>query len=111
VTSKTFVGSLFALFGLKNVADPADADGAKGGYPQLGPEALIDANPDMVFLADSKCCKQSLATVKARPGWAAVAAVRNGQVIALDDDVASRWGPRIVDLVRTIADAVNKVPA
>jgi len=111
VTSKTFVGSLFSLFGLDNVADPADADGSKGGYPQLGPEALIDANPDMVFLADSKCCKQSLATVKARPGWANVAAVRNGQVIALDDDIASRWGPRIVDLVRTIADAVAKVSA
>jgi iron complex transport system substrate-binding protein len=109
VTSKTFVGSLFALFGLNNIADPADADGSKGGYPQLGPEALIDANPDMVFLADSKCCKQSLDTVKARPGWANVAAVRTGQVVALDDDVASRWGPRIVDLVRAIADAVNKV--
>ena len=111
VTSKTFVGSLFALFGLVNVADPADADGSKGGYPQLGPEALINANPDMVFLADSKCCKQSLDTVKARPGWANVTAVRTGQVIALDDDIASRWGPRIVDLVRAIADAVNKVPA
>lgn len=111
VTSKTFVGSLFAMFGLTNVADPADADGSKGGYPQLGPEALINANPDMVFLADSKCCKQSLDTVKARPGWANVAAVRTGQVIALDDDIASRWGPRIVDLVRTIADAVGKVPA
>jgi iron complex transport system substrate-binding protein len=111
VTSKTFVGSLFALFGLTNIADPADADGSKGGYPQLGPEALIDANPDMVFLADSKCCKQSFDTVKARPGWASVAAVRAGHVIALDDDVASRWGPRIVDLVRAIADAVANVPS
>jgi iron complex transport system substrate-binding protein len=111
VTSKTFVGSLFSMFGLNNIADPADADGAKGGYPQLGPEALVNANPDMVFLADTRCCKQSLATVKARPGWANVAAVRAGRVIGLDDDVASRWGPRIVDLVRAIADALHNVPA
>src|SRR5262245_11284830 len=56
VTSKTFIGSIFSMFGMTNVADPADADGAKGGYPQLSPEALIKANPDTIFLADSKCC-------------------------------------------------------
>jgi iron complex transport system substrate-binding protein len=111
VTSKTFIGSLFAMFGLENVADKADADGSKGGYPQLSAEALIAADPDLIFLADSKCCQQSLDTVKARPGFVGVTAVKTGQVIALDDDVASRWGPRVVDLVRAIATAVAKVPA
>jgi iron complex transport system substrate-binding protein len=111
VTSKTFVGSLFSLVGLSNVADPADADGSKGGYPQLSEEVLLKSNPDFVFLADAKCCQQSPETVQARPGWAAVTAVRNNQVVALDDDIASRWGPRVVDLVRAIVDAVAKVPA
>ena len=111
VTSKTFVGSVFSLFGLTNVADAADPNGAKGGYPQLSQEALVKADPDMIFLADTKCCQQSLDTVKARPGWANVTAVKAGTVIALDDDIASRWGPRTVDLVRSVADAVAKVPA
>lgn len=111
VTSKTFVGSLFSMVGLTNVADPADADGASGGYPQLSEEVLIAANPDFVFLADAKCCAQSAATVKARTGWADVSAVRNDRIVALDDDIASRWGPRVVDLVRAIVDAVAKVPA
>jgi iron complex transport system substrate-binding protein len=111
VTSKTFIGSLFAMFGLDNIADPADADGSKGGYPQLAVEALVAADPDAIFLADSKCCQQSLDTVKARPGWGSVTAVRTGKVIPLDDDIASRWGPRIVDLVRTIAGAVATLPA
>jgi cobalamin transport system substrate-binding protein len=31
--------------------------------------------------------------------------------VALDDDIASRWGPRVVDLTRLITDAVAKVPA
>jgi iron complex transport system substrate-binding protein len=44
-------------------------------------------------------------------GFVGVTAVKTGQVIALDDDVASRWGPRVVDLVRAIATAVAKVPA
>ena len=111
VTSKTFVGSVFALFGLTNVADSADQDGSKGGYPQLSQEALVQANPDMIFLADTKCCKQTAATVAARTGWAQITAVKSGQVVALDDDIASRWGPRVVDLVQSVADAVAKVPA
>jgi iron complex transport system substrate-binding protein len=111
VTSKTFVGSIFAMFGLTNVADAADPDGAKGGYPQLSPEALVKDNPDTIFLADSKCCQQSPQTVAARKGWSAINAVRKQQVYALDDDIASRWGPRTVDLVQAVADAVVKVPA
>ncbi len=111
VTSKTFVGSLFTLLGLQNVADPADPGGAKGGYPQLSAEALLKADPDMIFLADTKCCQQSLETVRARKGWAGITAVKNNQVVALDDDIASRWGPRVVELVRAIVDAVAKAPA
>jgi iron complex transport system substrate-binding protein len=111
VTSKTFVGQLFAQFGMVNVADAADADGSKGGYPQLSAEALISANPDMIFLADSKCCAQNVETVKARKGWSDVTAVKTGQIVALDDDIASRWGPRVVDLAQSIADAAAKVPA
>jgi iron complex transport system substrate-binding protein len=110
-TSKTFIGSIFALFGMTNVADAADPDGAKGGYPQLSQETLLKSDPDMIFLADSKCCQQSAASVKARKGWSDITAVKAGQVVALDDDVASRWGPRVVDLVQSVADAVAKVPA
>ncbi len=108
-TSKTFIGSIYALFGLENVADAADTTGS--GYPQLSSEALIKANPDLIFLADTRCCQQSVGTLKARPGFADVTAVRDGRVIELDDDIASRWGPRIVDLARAVSDAIAAVPA
>ncbi|NES13345.1 MULTISPECIES: ABC transporter substrate-binding protein [Micromonospora] len=111
VTSKTFIGSIYALAGLENIADPADADGKHGGYPQLSQEVIVKANPDFVFLADTKCCKQTPDTVKARSGWAGVNAVKHNQIVALDDDIASRWGPRVVDLVKAIVDATAKVPA
>lgn len=110
-TSKTFVGSVFARFGMTNVADSADPDGSLGGYPQLTQEAVIEANPDTIFLADTRCCGQSAATVAARKGWSSVTAVDKGQIYELDDDIASRWGPRTVDLVQAVADAVTKVPA
>ncbi|MEV0901414.1 ABC transporter substrate-binding protein [Actinoplanes sp. NPDC049802] len=110
-TSKTFIGSVFNLFEMTNVADAADPDGKLGGYPQLAQESLVKANPDTVFLADTKCCQQSPETVRARPGWSTITAVAKGQIYPLDDDIASRWGPRTVDLVKAVADAVAKVPA
>nr|WP_246001731.1 ABC transporter substrate-binding protein [Allorhizocola rhizosphaerae] len=106
-TSKTFIGSLFTMAGLVNVADPADPSGT--GYPQLNAEALIKANPDMIFLADT-IMGETPEKVKARAGWQAVTAVSKGQVYALDSDIASRWGPRVVDLMRSIIDAVGKAP-
>ncbi|HET7488814.1 MAG TPA: ABC transporter substrate-binding protein [Acidimicrobiales bacterium] len=104
-TSKTFIGSVYALLGLKNIADPADTAG--GGYPQLSAEFIVHADPDVIFLADSKCCQQSAATVAARDGWAGIAAVRNGAVVALDDDIASRWGPRTVEFAEAVATSLT----
>jgi iron complex transport system substrate-binding protein len=106
VTSQTFVGAVYGLFGLVNVADAADPDGASFGYPQLSAEFLLAADPDLVFLADTRCCGQSAATFSARPGFAALSAVTAGDVIVLGDDVASRWGPRIVDFVEQVAAAL-----
>lgn len=107
VTSSTFIGQLVGMLGLENIADPADADGF--GYPQLSAEYILDADPDLIFLADTKCCGQSPETVAERPGWDNLTAVTDGNVFALDDDVASRWGPRIVDFLDTIANAVRQV--
>ncbi|HCV33914.1 MAG TPA: ABC transporter substrate-binding protein [Acidimicrobiaceae bacterium] len=107
VTSKTFIGEIYSLAGLINVADPADADGSSWGYPQLSAEYLLNADPDLIFLADTKCCAQNAATVITRPGWESLTAVRNNHIFELDDDVASRWGPRLVDFLRLIVDAVN----
>ena len=109
VTSATFIGEVYAMAGLVNAADPADADGSSWGYPQLSAEYLLDADPDIIFLADTKCCAQTAATIADRPGWETLTAVSTGRIVELDDDVASRWGPRIVDFLRAIVDAVNSV--
>lgn len=108
VTSTTFIGQLYSLLGLVNIADGSDPDGF--GYPQLSAEVIIDADPDFIFLADTVCCGQNQSTVAARPGWETLQAVVGGRVIELDDAVASRWGPRIVDLLEIVAGAVAGVP-
>ncbi len=107
ITSQTFIGQLYALVGLTSVADAADPDGDLGGYPQLSPEFIVEADPDFVFLADTECCAQDAETLAARPGFADLRAVAEGKVVELSDDVASRWGPRVVELLRTIIGAVT----
>lgn len=105
-TSDTFIGEVYSLLGLVNIAD----EGADGNqFPQLNAEAIIEANPDLIFLADTKCCAETAETVAARDGWDAIAAVQNGNVIEMDDDIASRWGPRIVDYLEAVSAAVNQV--
>jgi cobalamin transport system substrate-binding protein len=100
-TSKTFIGSVYKLFGFTDIADGADTTG--NGYPQLSGEFIVQQNPQIVVLADTKCCQQTAATVAARPGWSTIAAVQHHRVVGVSDDVASRWGPRIVDFARAVA--------
>ena len=108
-TSATFIGQVVGLFGLKNIADKADK-ASDGGYPELSQEYIVTAKPQVIFLADNQAADggQSPVVVARRPGWSAVPAVRQGEVIGLNDDVASRWGPRLPELVGEIAQAVER---
>lgn len=104
VTSGTFIGALYEMLGMTNIADAAD-DGT--GYPQLSAEYVVAEDPDFIFLADTKCCEQSSESIAARPGWDTLQAVSSGDVVELDDDVASRWGPRVVGMLEEISAAVG----
>ena len=96
-TSATFIGRIYKLFGFRNIADAADKEHT--GYPQLSAEYILKANPQLIVLADGV----KPATVAARPGWQTTAAVKDHRVVAVNEDIASRWGPRIVDFARAIA--------
>ncbi len=106
--SSTFIGQIAGLFGLKNVADAADK-ASDGGYPELSEEYIVTARPQIIFLADNEPTDggQTPAVVAKRPGWSVVPAVKNHEVIPLNDDIASRWGPRLPQLVAQIAQAVE----
>ena len=107
VTSATFIGQVYKIFGLTNIADAATA--AAPDYPQLSAEFIVSSDPDLIVLADTRCCDQNLDTVAARPGWGVINAVRTRQVVGVDDDIASRWGPRVIDFMRAIAPHVQQL--
>lgn len=105
VTDSTFIGSVLSLLGMKSVADAAKGSAAAGGYPELSPEYILRANPGYILLADAGSANggQDAATVSSRAGWSALAAVKDKHIIVLNADIASRWGPRIIDLLKTVA--------
>jgi iron complex transport system substrate-binding protein len=108
-TSATFIGHILAMFGLKNIADAASKP-ADGGYPQLSEEYIVTARPQLIFLADNQPADggQSPGIVARRPGWAGMPAVEHQDIFGLNDDVASRWGPRLPSLVNEIASALAR---
>jgi len=95
--SGSFIGDLYDLLGADNIANATGE-----AYPQMTQEAIIAASPDVIILADEEAGETS-ATVKARPGWDAISAVENDRIYAIDPDIASRPGPRLVDALRILA--------
>ncbi len=106
-TSQTFIGSIYSLFGLENIADPADPDG--WGFPQLSAEYILEADPDLIFYGCAAWCGTTPETIAERPGWDGLTAVQTGAMTELDDDIVSRWGPRLVDFVRLIGESLGAV--
>ena len=101
----TFIGGIYSLFGLENIADGA-ADAA-GGYPQLSAEYVVGQAPGLIVLADTVCCDQTAETLAQRPAFDTVPAIQEDRVFAANDDVASRWGPRVADFAEQLADVLK----
>jgi iron complex transport system substrate-binding protein len=97
----TFVGDLYKILRLQNIA----GDGNGVAYPQLTQEAIIAANPAFIVLPDVQY-GVTVDSVKARPGWSAIDAVKNDKILGIDASLVSRPGPRIVDGLETLAKAI-----
>jgi iron complex transport system substrate-binding protein len=108
-SSNSFLGQVYGLLGLTNIADEADTEGS--GFPQLASEYIVSQDPDIIYLADVDfgVTPESLSE---RPGWAEMTAVQNGAIVPLEAYLASNWGPRVVELLALIAESVTGlVPA
>ena len=106
VSSSSYAGELYSRLGLVNIADEADPDGF--GYPQLSPEYIVAEDPDVILLADAGF-GESIDTMRDRPGWAEMTAIRAEAVVEVDPDLASRWTPRSVEFLREVAEAIARL--
>lgn len=101
VGTGTFMDTLLTLAGGQNVAA-----GLESAYPQISAEELVKQNPDFILLGDA-AYGVNPDVVKARAGWEAIAAVQTGRILAFDDNVASRPGPRLVDGLEALAELLH----
>ena len=103
-SSASFLGQIYGLLGMENIADGAD-DPSGFGFPQLASEYVVSEDPDLIFLGDIDF-GVTPESVGERPGWDGMTAVQNDAIVGLDSYLASNWGPRVVELLAVIADAV-----
>lgn len=100
-TSNTFIGQVYIAMGFENIADAHD-DGT--GFPLIDGETIIAADPDVIVYTSQ--APYDADAIAARPGWDSISAVANGRIVEVDADIASRWGPRIVEFMKAIAESV-----
>jgi len=93
----SFVGDLYELLKVENIAEATGEP-----FPQMTQEAIIQAAPEVIILADEEA-GESAETVSARPGWDAIPAVQDQRIYAVDPDIVSRPGPRVIEALETLA--------
>ena len=100
----TFGDALITRAGGVNFSDAA---GIKDAYPQVSLEQIVATNPQVIILGDSNF-GTTPDSVKARPGWSTIDAVKNNMIFPFDDNLVSRPGPRLVDGLEQLAKEKKK---
>lgn len=98
----TFIGQLIELAGGQNIFADAQDD-----YPQISAEEVVARDPQVVLGPESSSSTLTVEKVTQRPGWQNIAAVKDGRVVLVNDDMVSRPGPRLVDALEAIAKALH----
>jgi iron complex transport system substrate-binding protein len=100
----SFIGELLVRLGLENIV-PASL----GLFPKLNPEFVVRADPQVIIIGRSDA-----ASLRTRPGWSRIAALRTGQVCALNpeqNNVLMRAGPRLGEGAQLLVDCLEgKLP-
>jgi iron complex transport system substrate-binding protein len=91
----TFMDELVRFAGGKNVA------GNLNGWVKVSPEEVVKWNPDVII-----CTHGDTKAILARKGWQNMKAVKEKRVIAVDANLTSRPGPRIIQGYKEIAKAI-----
>jgi iron complex transport system substrate-binding protein len=96
--SDSIYGEMFRLAG----GDPISGD---ANY-SISLEELVDADPEVILLGDA-AYGVTPEQVADRAGWDGMTAVKNGRIVAVDDVVITRPGPRLVDGLRALVAAIH----
>ena len=100
-SESSFIGETLQRLGVRNIL-PA----ALGPFPQINPEFVVRAQPDVIMAGDS-----SRASMLQRPGWPQMRAVREDRICVFapgQADLVVRPGPRMAEGARLMAQCLNR---
>ncbi len=98
--STSFINDVIKAAGGENIfADLSDA------YPMVSEETIIAREPAVILIPASTGLESS--AVGLRNGWADIPAVKGGRVFVVDDNVYTRPGPRVADVVLELSDLLK----
>jgi iron complex transport system substrate-binding protein len=100
VGPETFIFDLLERAG----CDPVTGE-AKGDYPEWSIDELVADGPEVYLLTPESA--KSVAAVSKRPGFAAIPAIEDGRVELVDGDLVTRAGPRVIEGLRQLAEALG----
>lgn len=99
--SGSFIDSLIKLANGINIADQAE-----GEYPIFDVETLIEEDPQ-VYLLSTDAADDVIEGIGSRPGFSEIDAIKNDRVYVIDADTTMRPGPRIIEALQMIAEALH----
>ncbi len=76
------------------------------GWVQVDQEAVIEADPDVVITTYGSISPDPVGQVTKRDGWENVTAVKDKQIVEVNEDLVSRSGPRLAQGIQEFAKAV-----
>ncbi|WP_404305014.1 ABC transporter substrate-binding protein [Neorhodopirellula lusitana] len=93
----SFIGEILRLAGLENILPDSSTR-----YPRISAETVLRANPDLILAPTVDFSDLDVESIRSRPGWDQIAAVRNHRIHLLSGDEVSRCGPRLMDALAEI---------
>lgn len=101
--NETFLNEMIETIGATNIF------GEENSWITVTPEAVIDANPDVILANTPGTNEAGLTAVEdivSREGWDTITAVKNGDVYQIDKNSSSRGSQNIIKALKEMAKAV-----
>jgi iron complex transport system substrate-binding protein len=83
------------------------AANASNEYPELTPEFIIAQNPQVIVYTVGPMTTTIASDFAARSGWSITFAVSHDKIYSIDDNLVSRYGPRVVDGLEQLAEIIH----
>ena len=98
----SFGDDLIKLAGGRNIAENTSSE-----YPEITSEFIIAEDPEIIVYTVGVMSTTTPESIAARAGWDNITAVEDGAIYPIDDNLISRYGPRIVDGFEDLAAIIH----